>query len=521
MLQINNVKVKLGPCEYNKILSQVLNIHYKRISDVTLVKQAIDARRKSSIHYVCSFTFNVDNEEQVLNRNKKLQISVYKPFYYKKGKPTNEKIVVVGSGPAGLFLAYQLARSNQKVILLERGSAVEQRCLDVERFIEEGALNLESNIQFGEGGAGTFSDGKLTASSKDPRKQFVLETMVRFGAKKDILYRNKPHVGTDYLRGVVKGIREYIIEQGGEVIFNALMNDIDVVDGAVKKVGFVKQDKQTYLDVDHLVVATGHSARDTYKLLFDKGVKMEQKPFAVGLRIEHLQSFVNFSQYGNCNTKLPAADYKLAVSPNNDRGVYTFCMCPGGEVVNASSHEGKVVVNGMSNYKRNDVNANSAILVTVNHKDFNSEDVFAGMEFQEKLENSAFKLGGSNYAIPIQSVESYLGIDVVETDQVIECSVKGNTKEVDLKELFSDEVNNSIKEGLLLMNQKIPGFTSNAILVGVESRSSAPIRVLRDDKMQSSIKGLYPLGEGAGFAGGIMSSAIDGLKCAEILLQGE
>lgn len=522
MLKISNVKVKVGDVNYQKKISQLLNVPYKQVKNVSLIKQALDARRKNAIHYICSFTFDIENETDIILKNKKLGLSLYNPFVYEKGTPSNKKIVVVGSGPAGLFLSYQLVRSNQSVILLERGQDVDTRAKDVEDFFKNGILNLESNIQFGEGGAGTFSDGKLTASSKDIRKQFVLETLVEFGAPEDILYKNKPHVGTDVLRNVVKNIRNYIIENGGTVLFGALVNDISIENNFVKKVGYLKNNKQHTIDADNLVIACGHSARDVYKLLDKVGVNLEQKPFAVGLRIEHLQSFINTAQYGDAidHSILPVADYKMAVNSCQKRGVYSFCMCPGGEVVNASSHYKKVVVNGMSNYNRDNINANSAILVTVDQRDFGSDSIFAGVEFQEKLEKKAFELGGSNYSVPIQRIEDFLSIEN-NVKSSIESSIQSDVNYCDLEELFPVELNNCIKEGLFMMDKKIPGFIQNAILSGVESRSSAPIRIIRNEKMECNISGIFPIGEGAGYAGGIMSSAIDGLKLADILLQGE
>ncbi len=522
MLQINNVKVNIDTKDYRTKISQLIHVHKNKIYDVELVKKALDARRKNNIHYLCAFTFRVDNEEELLKKCKKVQLKKVEPYIYPIiDSPEKKEIVVVGSGPAGIFCAYLLASANQKVTVIERGSKVDQRKMQVEDFFESGILNTESNIQFGEGGAGTFSDGKLTTGVKDYRKQFILETFVKHGANKDILYRSKPHVGTDVLVGVVKSMRKYIEEKGGHFEFDTLLEDVEIVDGKIKTIYTVCNDKKKSRAVQQLVLAIGHSARDTYRMLHKKGIMMEAKPFAVGFRIEHNQSFINESQYGSManNPHLPVADYKLAVKSSVGKGVYTFCMCPGGTVVNASSQKDALVVNGMSNYKRDGKNANSAIIATVNGEDFSSDDVFAGLDYQIDLEKKAYTLGGGNYRVPVMAVEDYLGIE--KDDVNIKTSVQSKTIEANIEELFSAKVNSALKEGLLLMDKKIPGFTKNALLVGVETRTSAPVRIERNEKMETNINNIYPIGEGAGYAGGIMSSAIDGLKCAEIILKGE
>lgn len=521
MIRINNVKVSLDIEDYRQVISQQLNVSKNRIKNVKLVKQAVDARRKNKIHFVCSFDFNIDNEEMIIKKYPKLQLTKVKPYHYPVLKSNDEHIVVVGSGPAGLFCAYNLARAKQKVTLIERGSMVDKRKEDIDNFFETGKLLLNSNVQFGEGGAGTFSDGKLTTGLKDKRKQFILETFVNHGANEDILYMNKPHVGTDYLINVVKSMREKIIENGGEVLFDSQLVDIESKDQRLTKIKIKQNNQIITMKPDRLILAIGHSARDTYKMLYQRGLKIEPKAFAVGFRIEHLQSFINEHQYGKYanHPKLKAADYKLAVKTSSNRGVYTFCMCPGGRVINSSSELGGVVVNGMSNQARDDMNANSAILVTVGPEDFKDDHPLAGIEFQRDLERKAFELGGSNYHIPVMKVEDYLGNQV--NDNTVQCSVLPGVKEADLNKLFSEEINASLKEGLVLMNQKISGFTSNAMLSGVESRSSSPVRFYRDEFYQSNIKGIYPIGEGAGYAGGIMSSALDGLKCSELILKGE
>lgn len=523
MLKINNVKIGLNEENYTKKLSQVLNISKGKIREVVLVKQAVDARRKNNISFNCSFTFCCDHEETIMKQNKKLQITKVTPYRYPTYPPTDKKIVVVGSGPAGLFCAYNLARCNQKVILIEQGQPVEQRKQDVDQFFKTGELLTNSNIQFGEGGAGTFSDGKLTTGVKDFRKQFILETLVKHGANDDILYKTKPHLGTDYLMEIVKNMRNYIIEHQGTILFNTKLIDLTIKKSKIVGIVVEQASVTKEIEVDQLVLATGHSARDTYQMLYDHQVVMSQKPFAIGMRIEHLQSFINESQYGSfaSHPRLPVAEYKLAKKTSNNRGCYTFCMCPGGQVVNASSEEGQVVVNGMSSQKRNGKNANSAILVTISCDDFKDDHPLAGIAFQKELERKAFVLGGSNYFVPIQRVEDYLSSTMDLAVDTVLPSVYPNTTYANLNDLFSKEINISLKEGLLAMNENINGFTSQAMLSGVESRSSSPVRIERNERMESSIQGIYPIGEGAGFAGGIMSSAIDGLKCSEIILKGE
>lgn len=521
MIRINNVKVSLNTIDYRQVISQQLNVSKNKIKNVKLVRKAVDARRKNKVHFVCSFDFDIENEEEIIKRNPKLSLTIVKPYHYPVLSANNDHIIVVGSGPAGLFCAYNLARAGQKVTLIERGSKVEQRKKDIDYFFKTGKLKLNSNVQFGEGGAGTFSDGKLTTGVKDKRKQFILETFVEHGGHEDILYMNKPHVGTDRLINIVKSMREKIIQNGGEVLFDSQLVDLEIKNNQLQTIEVNQNGKIITMKPDKLVLAIGHSARDTYEMLYNRGLAMEQKPFAVGLRIEHLQSFINEHQYGKYanHPSLKAADYKLAVKTSNNRGVYTFCMCPGGQVINSSSESGGVVVNGMSNQARDEANANSAILVTIGTDDFENDHPLAGIEYQRNLERKAFELGGKNYCIPVMKVEDYLGKEVHDT--TVKCSVLPGVKEADLNELFSSEVNSALKEGLELMNQKISGFTSNAMLSGVESRSSAPVKFIRDENYQSNITGIYPIGEGAGYAGGIMSSALDGLKCSEILLKGE
>ena len=457
MLKVSNIAVSLDEKDYAKVIANTLNIRKSQVKNVKIARKAVDARRKNKVHFNMGFTFECANEDQLLKTHSK-QVSKVKEYHYDKLTPNNQTIMVVGSGPAGLFCAYNLARSGQKVILIEQGKCVDERKKDIDTYLETGKLNVQSNVQFGEGGAGTFSDGKLTTGVKDKRKQFILETFVQHGANEDILYMNKPHVGTDYLINVVKSMREKIIENGGEVLFESQLVDIGIENNRLVNIKIDQNGKIKTMHPDKLVLAIGHSARDTYEMLYQRGLKMEAKPFAVGLRIEHLQSFINEQQYGKYanHPRLKAADYKLAVKSSNGRGVYTFCMCPGGRVINSSSELGGVVVNGMSNQARDDINANSAILVTVGIEDFKDDHPLSGVVYQRELEHKAFELGGKNYFVPVMKVEEYLGSEVGDTS--VECSVLPGVKHANLNELFSDEVNQALKEGLVLMNQKISGF---------------------------------------------------------------
>ena len=520
MLKISNIDISLDEQNYRKVIANRLNMRLSQIRNVKLVQKAVDARRKNKVHFHCAFTFETDDEQQVIKTHPKSQLSIVKPYDYPLLQPHHKTVMIVGSGPAGLFCAYNLTRSGQKVILIEQGKDVDRRQQDVNSFHHTGKLDPYSNVQFGEGGAGTFSDGKLTTGIKDERKRFVLETFVHFGAHEDILYLNKPHVGTDVLINVVKNMREAMIAAGSEVWFETRLTDVAIENDQLQSVVLEKQGQEITMAVDQLVLAIGHSSRETYEMLYRRGLKIEQKPFAVGMRIEHAQEFINKHQYGRFyhHPALSAADYKLAVHTSCHRGVYTFCMCPGGYVMNASSEENRICVNGMSNYRRDHEFANSAILVTVDQHDFGSDHPLAGMHFQRELENKAFILGGQDYSVPVQKIEDYFNNCI--SQELIKTSVE-RTKSANLNALFSDELNINIKEGLELMNQKIDGFTTNATLLGVESRSSAPVRFARNSRMESNIQGIYPIGEGAGYAGGIMSSAIDGLKCSEMLVKGE
>ena len=514
MYKISNVKVsiKAQEKEYKKIVSSHLNIREKYISNIQLLKRSVDAR-KGKVQYICTFGFECLDETLLKGK----QVSVVKPYQYIIPNKIISHTLVVGSGPAGLFCAWLLAKSGSKVTLIERGYEVEKRSQVIEQFFNEGIFDEKSNVQFGEGGAGTFSDGKLTTGIKDDRVRQVLETFVYYGAPKSILVDAKPHIGTDYLRIVVKNMREDLIKMGAQVLFETQMTDIKIEDNQVKA---IEVNHQRWLSCDQLVLAIGHSARDTFELLYHKQFLLEQKPFSVGFRIEHPQSMINEIQYHQDAKYLKAADYKLSYHTASGRGVYTFCMCPGGQVVGAASEKNRLVTNGMSYYARDKDNANAAILVNVGPQDFQSDHPLAGMYYQQNLEHRAFVLGGSNYHAPISLFKDYKENTISQKFGEVLPTYQPGVTFANLNDLLSTELNEALKEGITYFGSKLKGFDrDDALLTAIESRSSSPIRILRDGALQSNFKGIYPCGEGAGYAGGIMSAAIDGLKVAEMILK--
>lgn len=443
-------------------------------------------------------------------------------------KPSNptKAPVVIGSGPAGLFCALWLAKAGLTPIMIERGSPADQRAKDVKQFWEQGILHPNSNVQFGEGGAGTFSDGKLTTLVKEKNGlgSLVTETFIAFGAPEEIRISSKPHIGTDILRDVVMNIRKEIVRLGGRVYFNTTMTDIIFHEGQIQGICCIGPEGPCTIESDKVFLCVGHSARDTFEMLVQRGIKMEQKPFSVGLRIQHPQSLINEAQYGTWKDALGKrypADYKLSHHTQSGRGVYTFCMCPGGFVVNAASEADHVVTNGMSNYDRASGVANSAVLVSVTPEDYkpyalDKDDVLAGMRLQRALEHRAFLQGGSTYALPCQTVGDFLQ---KTTDKApYETAICGSYTMTDLTQILPEYVTRALREGLPELDRKLRGFADpRATFTGIETRSSSPVRILRDPLTGcSNIEGLYPVGEGAGYAGGIMSSAIDGIRMAKL-----
>lgn len=528
MILISDLKIPLGDIHENflwNMAAKTLKVAATELKSVRLAKKSVDARKKDSVHFVCAVECEVKSpatEKLILSRKIK-NVSQAVPFVYRveKTKPLPTRPIVVGSGPAGLFAALVLSMGGQRPLILERGGDVNSRRASVERYFSGGELDTESNIQFGEGGAGTFSDGKLTTGTKDRRIRFVLEEFVRAGASEEILYSAKPHVGTDVLMNVLVNMRSRITSAGGEYRFFTKLADISVRDGGLRSVTVLHDGQFEEIPADSVVLATGHSARDTFEMLYRRGVPMIQKPFAVGARIEHPQSVIDAAQYGAAagHPALGAADYKLAVHLPDGRGVYTFCMCPGGQVVAAASEPESVVTNGMSFFARDGANANSALLVGVSPSDFGSGHPLAGVEFQRRIERAAFSYTHSSSA-PAQLVDDFLsGKPSSRLGEVIP-TYRPSVALGEIGCCLPPFVTESMKNGIWLMDKKLHGFAAHdAILTAPETRSSSPVRILRGESLCSpAVSGLYPCGEGAGFAGGIVSAAVDGMKCAERIL---
>ncbi len=535
MIRISQIQlpVQHSQADLESAICRKLRVDTNAISSVkySIVKRSLDARNKANITFNYVIDVEVTNEKEVLEACRKSKtISQKQEKQYElpeQGSLTmNVRPYVIGSGPAGLFAAYFLSEHGYKPILIERGDNVDHRTELVQKFWdEESSLNVNCNIQFGEGGAGTFSDGKLATGVNDPkgRNHLVLQTFVDNGAPEEILYVNKPHLGTDILCKIVKNMRKKIIQNGGEVVFNTRFIGFSSSNGILDsiKLETMMNGHSHIMEVDcnNLVLAIGHSARDTFEILFNHGIHMEQKSFAVGVRVEHTQEQINKAQYGENYKKiygdiLPVADYKLATKTSSGRNVYSFCMCPGGYVVNSSSEEGHVCVNGMSYSSRNGENANSAIIVNVTPEDFSSDHPLAGIEFQRILEKNAYMAG--NGRIPVQLMKDFIENKVSDTFGSIYPSSKGNRTFADINEILPDFVCESLKEAFETFNGTIKGYANpDAVLSAVESRTSSPVRIVRDSHLESNIKGIFPCGEGAGYAGGITSAAMDGIKVFE------
>lgn len=517
MIRVRQVKVLIT--EEEKLLEKVskkLKINKNDIKKLEIKKKSIDARQKD-IYYVYEVDVAVKNEKSILKKNLK-DVSLAPIEKYQFPSPGKVELktppIIVGMGPAGLFCAYLLAEHGYRPIIIERGEKVEERVKSVEKFWQEGLLNIESNVQFGEGGAGTFSDGKLNTLVKDKahRGKKAFEIFVRNGAPKEIMYVNKPHIGTDILRDVVKNMREEIIKNGGKIYYQTKLTDIKVEDNKIVEIEVNNKEK---IACETLILAIGHSARDTFEMLYKQGLAISKKPFAVGLRISHPQEMINQDQYKENTQYLPNAEYKLTYQTKNKRGVYTFCMCPGGYVVNASSEEGLLAVNGMSNHKRDTNNANSAIIVTIKEEDLEDHPL-AGIKFQRELEQIAYQLGHGK--IPIQLYQDFKENKKSTSLGKVEAIFKGEYELTNLNQLFKKEITDSLIEGINYFGTKIKGFDRrDAILAGVESRTSSPVRIKREEDGVSNIQGIYPIGEGAGYAGGITTSAMDGIKTAELI----
>ena len=534
MIRIDQIKIKVNAKQpdIRQAVCSKLKISDSDILDAGIIKKSLDARKKPDLYYVFSVWASCRNEDKILKRfSKDSSISSYQIKEYKLPSCGNEMLsarpVVVGMGPAGLFCAYELAKTGFKPLVIERGRCVEERSKDVEKFWENGVLDPSSNVQFGEGGAGTFSDGKLATSIKDKEGRIaeVLKTFVENGASEEILYDNMPHLGTDVLPGIVKNIREKIIELGGEVRFETCLTDIVCDDGNITAIKVKRNnDDEEEIKTDILVLAIGHSARDTYENLYNGGLMMEQKPFAAGFRVQHPQRVINENQYGDDRYAdiLGASPYKLTAN-FEDRGVFSFCMCPGGYVVNSSSEEGETVVNGMSYSGRDSENANSAIVVSIPVTDYPSEHPLAGIEYQRNLERCAYEAGQGK--IPVQRygdfVKKVTNEDSFRDNPSFANPVfKGAYEWTDLSGIFNESVNRLFIDGMTRFGRTIRDFDDpGVIMAGVESRTSSPVRIPRNESLESSIGGIIPLGEGAGYAGGITSAAIDGIRGAEVIIK--
>ena len=497
-----------------------LRINEKQICSFKLIKKSLDARHKDDIHYTYSVAFSLTGSENaVIKKLNSPDVAEYSDFKYEIPDISPEKRpVVVGFGPGGMFAALILARAGAKPIVIERGMEAKDRKAAVDAFKSGEKLNPECNVQFGEGGAGTFSDGKLNTGVKDKRMSFMLEEFVKHGAPENILYDAKPHIGTDILINVVQNIRQEIISLGGEVRFNTKFTRLIIEGGAVKGIELESAEGEETLYCDRLILAIGHSARDTFEALNAQGVPMERKAFSMGVRIEHRQKDIDFSQYGTERGVLPPADYSLNVHLPDGSSAYTFCMCPGGEVISAASEEGGICTNGMSYSGRAGENANSALLVTLHIEDFPGDGVLAGMYWQRELEQAAFNMSHS-YKAPAQLVGDFLAHRKSDGAKSVVPSYLPGVHWCELHEILPEKISSVLEKALPELDRKLKGFANpEAVLTGPETRSSSPVRILRSKELCSDISGLYPCGEGAGYAGGIFSAALDGIRCAEALM---
>ena len=525
MLRIDDIR--LLPGEDETVLAEraaeKLRLPVSALESLRVVRRSVDARK--GVFLVYSVHVKVRSEEKVLKKCRDKHVSkVVKQSYAPQLPPYTgaHRPVVVGAGPAGLFCALLLARAGAKPILLERGAPVEQRKEDVEFFWRTGLLSPASNVQFGEGGAGTFSDGKLNTGTHDPRNRWILEQLVQHGAPPDILIDAKPHVGTDKLFFVLQSIRAELLSLGCDIRYGQRLSDLQIENGRVTGVHTISC-SDGFIETDAVVLALGHSARDTFEMLQRRGVPMEQKPFAVGVRIEHRQADIDMAQYKQYagHPALPPTSYKLSCHTGAGRGVFSFCVCPGGQVVAAASEQGRLVTNGMSEYARDRENINGGFLVGVGPGDFESEDPLAGVAFQRKLEEAAYRAGGGNFTAPAQRVEDFLLHRPSTGPGKVLPSYRPGVRWTDLHDCLPAFLTDALEEALPILGQRIAGYDDgDAVLTAVESRSSSPVRIVRDSEtLQSPIAGLYPCGEGAGYAGGIMSAAADGIRCAEKLLE--